>query len=301
MSENQSPYSVIEQWLETLHQGGKSDHTLAAYRRALNHFVAWSELLYGQDFDPANIIGRDVRDWKAHQQTVEKVAPATINQRLVALSRFFTWAVRQGLAQEDPTHDIKSIRLPQRQPQGLSNRDLRRLLRAVHASQNLRDIAMLEVLVGTGLRVGELLALQIGDVEIGERSGKLTVRQGKHGSFREVPPTRDVRHALEAYLEKHSDKDNPEAALWIGTRGPLSNRSSVVRILDKYAYQAQIEPVKPHALRHTFATRYLEANPDDLRGLAALLGHANLNTVMIYTEPGIEDLAERMERVETKG
>jgi site-specific recombinase XerC len=156
-------------------------------------------------------------------------------------------------------------------------------------------------LVGTGLRVGELLALQVGDLEIGERSGKVTVRQGKHGSFREVPLTRDVRHALEAYLEDHPEKTNPGAALWLGTRGSLSNRSSVVRILDKYVYQAQIEPVNPHALRHTFATRYLEANPDDLRGLAALLGHANLNTVMIYTEPGLADLAERMERVESDG
>jgi site-specific recombinase XerD len=81
----------------------------------------------------------------------------------------------------------------------------------------------------------------------------------------------------------------------------LSNRSSVVRILDKYAYQAQIDHVNPHALRHTFATRYLEANPDDLRGLAALLGHANLNTVMIYTEPRLDDLAERMERLEPGG
>jgi integrase/recombinase XerD len=69
-----------------------------------------------QDFDPANIIGRDVRDWKAHQQTVEKTAPATINQRLVALSRFFARAVKQELAQEDPTQGIKSVRLPQRQP-----------------------------------------------------------------------------------------------------------------------------------------------------------------------------------------
>ena len=298
MSESQSPYSVIDEWLETMRQQCKSDHTLAAYRRALNHFVQWSELLYGQAFDPANMIGRDVRDWKAHQQTVEKAAPATINQRLVAVSRFFAWAVRQGLAQEDPTHDIKSIRVPQRQPQGLPQRDLRRLLRAVHASGNVRDTAILEVLVGTGLRVGELLALQVGDVEIGERSGKVTVRQGKHGGFREIPLTRDVRHALENYLEKHPEKNNPEAGLWVGTRGPLSNRSSIVRILNKYAYQAKIEPVKPHALRHTFATRYLEANPDDLRGLAALLGHANLNTVMIYTEPRIEDLAERMERVE---
>jgi len=298
MSDNQTPYTMVSQWLETLRQQGKSDHTIAAYRRALTHFARWSQALYGQAFDPASIIGRDVRDWKTHQQTVEKAAPATINQRLVALSRFLAWCVKQGIARENPTQDVNSLHLPQRQPQGLDKRELRRLLRAAHAGGNLRDTAILEVLAGTGLRVGELLALQVGDVEIAERSGKLTVRQGKHGGFREVPLTRDVRHALKAYLDTHPDNDNPEAALWVGTRGPLSHRSAVVRILNKYAYQARIEPVKPHALRHTFATRYLEANPDDLRGLAALLGHANLNTVMIYTEPGIDDLTERMERVE---
>lgn len=298
MRENTEANTVIDEWLLTLHQQGKSDHTLAAYRRGVSHFIAWSQALYGQAFDPAVIIGRDVRDWKAYQQTVEKAAPATINQRLVALSRFFTWAVKRELALEDPTQDVTSVRLPRRQPQGVPPRDLRRLLRAVHASGNLRDIAMLEVLAGTGLRVGELLALQVGDVEISERAGKLTVRQGKHGNFREVPLTRDVRHALAAYVGKHADKDNPAAALWIGTRGPLSHRNAVMRILDKYAYQAQIEPVNPHALRHTFATHYLAANPDDLRGLAALLGHANLNTVMVYTEPRLADLAERMEQVE---
>ena len=72
----------------------------------------------------------------------------------------------------------------------------------------------------------------------------------------------------------------------------------MVRLLNKYAYQAGIEAFNPHALRHTFASRYLDANPGDLRGLATLLGHANLNTVMIYTEPRLEDLAERMERVD---
>jgi site-specific recombinase XerC len=69
-----------------------------------------------------------------------------------------------------------------------------------------------------------------------ERSGKVTVRQGKHGSFREVPLTRDMRHALAAYLEKHPEKDNPRAALWEGMRGTLSHRSSIERVLDKYAY-----------------------------------------------------------------
>ena len=64
---------------------------------------------YGRDFDPATIIGRDVRDWKGYQQTVEKAAPATINQRLVALSRFFAWAVKQGLVREDPTQEVGNL------------------------------------------------------------------------------------------------------------------------------------------------------------------------------------------------
>jgi len=68
-------------------------------------------------------------------------------------------------------------------------------------------------------------------------------------------------------------------------------------MLAKYARRAGVAPFGPHVLRHTFATRYLAANPGDLRGLAALLGHSNLNTVMIYTEPRLEDLAQRMERV----
>jgi integrase/recombinase XerD len=301
MSDTPTPYGVIDQWLETLQQQGKSDHTLAAYRRALTHLAQWSQATYGDDFDPAQVMGRDIRDWKARQQTIEKAAPATVNQRLVAVSRFFDWCVKQGLVRENPTQDVNSLRLPPRQPKGLPEHDLRRLLRAVHNSGNRRDIAIIEVLVGTGLRVGELLALQVGDVTINERSGKVTVRKGKHGGFREVPLTRDVRHALEGYLDIHPGKNNPDAPLWMGARGPLSSRSSIVRILDKYAYQAKIEPLKPHALRHTFASRYLAANPDDVRGLAALLGHANLNTVMIYTEPGLDDLVERMERVESDG
>ncbi|MCA9906222.1 MAG: tyrosine-type recombinase/integrase, partial [Anaerolineae bacterium] len=243
---------------------------------------------------------RDVRDWKSYQQTVEKASPATINQRLVAVTRFFAWAVKQGVAQVNPAEDAGSLRLPAREAKGLPNRDLRRLLRAVHASGNLRDSAIVEVLVGTGVRVAELLALQVGDVEIGERSGKLTVRQGKHGGYRTIPLTREVRAALSAYLEWQPDA-KPDAPLWIGNRGELSHRSSVVRLLNKYAYQADIGAFSPHALRHTFATRYLEANPGDLRGLATLLGHANLNTVMIYTEPRLEDLAERMERIEQGG
>ena len=296
-----TPNSVIQKWLQSLDQQGKSHLTIETYHRGVKHFAHWSTMSYGGDFDPGAIIPRDVRDWKAHQQTIEKAAPATINQRLVALSSFFRWAVKQELVHDNPTSDVNGLRLPRQQPKGVSSHNLRRLLRAVHASGNLRDVAIIELLAGTGIRVSELLALTVGDVEVKERSGTLTVRKGKHDGFREIPLTKDIRHALTNYLEEHPNKADPDAPMWIGLRGRLSNRSSIVRVLDKYTYAAEVEPITPHTLRHTFATRYLEANPDDLRGLAALLGHANLNTVMIYTEPRIEDLAKRMERLELGG
>ena len=153
-------HPTVEAWLANLHRQGKSEHTIAAYQRSLAHFARWSEQTYGEAFAPARVIPRDVRDWLAYQQTVEKARPATINQRLTALKRFFAWAVREGHARSDPTADISGLRLPQRQPKALTEKEVRRLLRAVHAEGNARDIAIVEVLLGTGIRVGELLALR---------------------------------------------------------------------------------------------------------------------------------------------
>lgn len=287
----------LKQWVDHLHEQGKSSHTIAAYHRAVQHFARWRESAYGGAFDSALVIPHDIEQWKSHQQTIEKVRPNTFNQRLVALSRFFTWTVDKGLARTDPTANVAGIRLETRHPKSLTHTELRRLLRAVHAGGDRRDIALLELLEGTGLRVGELLQLRVGDVTLRERSGWVVVRRGKHAGYRTVPLTAPVRKALTDHLAEHPDAGNPDAHLWLGERGPLRDRSSINRLLAKYARQAQIPAPGPHILRHTFATHYLEANPSDLRGLAALLGHSSLNTVMVYTEPRLEDLAERMERI----
>lgn len=291
---------TIKQWLDHLAAQGKSRHTIAAYRRALTHFEGWNQTTYGDAFDPTAVIGRDLADWKAHQQTVERAAPSTVNQRLVALGSFYNWCQARGITAGNPTSEIQTIRLNKRQPKSLSRKELRRLLRAVHqVHDNDRDVAIVEMLVGTGLRVEELLNLKVGDIEMGERSGKVTVRQGKNGGYREVPLTAVVRRALAAYLKReHRTWEDTAVPLWWGTRGTLKSRSTIFNMLAKYCLKAGIESVGPHILRHTFATEYLRANPDDLRGLAALLGHSHLNTVMIYTEPSLDDLADRMERIE---
>ena len=287
----------IESWLTALQNTGKSPHTLEAYRRGVENFITWNRK-YSETFNPAAIIPRDVQDWKSYQQTVEKAAPATVNQRVTALTRFFEWAVSVNLVAGNPAEGVKMLRPPARKPKALSERDVRKLLRATHEGGDVRDYALIECLLGTGLRASECLALEIGDVLIQPRSGVVTVRNGKGGHHRSIPLTAHVRHALSAYLDNHPDRHNPQAAFWVGQRGDWQDRASISYLVKKYALDAGLAPIGPHVLRHTFATRYLAANPGDLRGLAALLGHARLETVMIYTEPALDDLAGRMERVE---
>ncbi len=284
-------------WLKDLETRGKSDHTVAAYRRGVQHFLRWNAGAFGTRFDPAAIIPRDLRDWKSHQQTREEAQPATINQRIAAVSQFFAWAVEQGLSSTNPASDVGTLNMPRRKSKGLSPQNQRRLLRVVHKDGNLRDIAIIETLLGTGLRVEELLNLRVGDVAIQPRSGKVIVRQGKGSKYREIPLNAEVRLALRVWLSLHPNPSEWDAALWLGQRGPLKDRSAILRMLNKYAALAKIEAFGPHILRHTFSANYLRQNPDDLRGLAALLGHSSLNTVMIYTEPSFDDLAQRVERV----
>jgi len=289
--------NIVDRWIANLGITGKSPLTQEAYRHATNHFSKWLHETYGNGFVPGEVIARDIKDWKTYQQATEKASPHTINQRLVAINRFFTWAQGEGIVQSNPAIDVNLININGMKPKGLDTKSLRQLLRTIHRYGNVRDAAMVEVLAGTGIRVSELLSLAVGDIELTDRSGKLTVRKGKHSGYREIPLTKDIRSVLSAYMEEHGQKEDANSPLWIGIRGALKSRSTVFRMLNKYAKIAGLANLGPHTLRHTFAFQYLQANPDDIRGLAALLGHTNINTVMIYTQPSFEDLSKRMERV----
>lgn len=289
----------IPKWLDYLRQQGKSPRTVQSYAADLRDFARWYRDSFGEGLQADGVLARDIEDFKAHLQTVRRAAPRTVNRRLAALSRFFKWAVAHRLVRSDPTAEVRTLRVPARQPKALTRQEEHKLRRVVAQAGKMRDIALVEVLLGTGVRVGELLDLKRSDIVLKTRSGSLTVRRGKGGLTRTVPLTADVRSALKAYLDQIGYELGDDDPLWQGTRGPLQDRGGICRLLEKYARWAGIEGLTPHVLRHTFATRYLEANPGDLRGLAALLGHASLNTVMVYTEPTEEDLLKRMERMGT--
>ncbi len=291
---------MIDQYLDHLDRQGKSKNTRLSYRRALEHFIKWFELSGGDTFSPSKVIPRDIRDWLSYQQVNETAAPSTINQRLTALRKYFDWCIRSDLAVTNPASEFKYKRIEKRHPKALSKSDVKKIMRAVHNDGNgvQRDVTMLELMFGTGLRREEVLNLRVSDISISERKGSVTVRNSKTGESRTVPLNSKIRNEFEKYFANFDPPLKPDDPLWYGQRGPLKNLATINKIINKYVRIAGLDNITPHQFRHTLATRYLEANPGDIRKLAAILGHASLDTTMIYTEPSAEDLADNLERTQ---
>src|SRR5205823_9349401 len=123
------------------------------------------------------------------------------NRRLYALRKFFHWAIAVGLAKEDPTAVVKGAQATPLAPRSLPKKDVDRLLRAAEQDENKRNLAVLQVLRHTGIRIGELAALKLSDVELSERKGRLIVRSGKGSRHRVVPLNADARKAIADYKE----------------------------------------------------------------------------------------------------
>jgi len=156
---------VVERFLADLEREEVSAQTMRAYRFDLSHFGRWFLSSTGEGFAPSAVTPTDLRDYKAHLQTVERRSPATINRHLAALRRFFNWAKARGLIAEQPTERLRGVASSPRSSKALEKREVDRLLRAAERGGIKRDLAILQTLRHTGLRVGELTALMVADVE----------------------------------------------------------------------------------------------------------------------------------------
>ena len=179
----------------------------------------------------------------------------------------------------------------------LSARELGRLFAAAEGEDwiDKRNVALLALMAKAGLRVGEVVALELADIELNARSGWATVRMGKGNKTRRVPLNSDTRQALQAYLAVRPDV--PAKALFVSRTGtPLSVRD-IQRLVADLARRARIDgKVTPHMLRHTFATRLIERGAD-VAAVAALLGHESIATTSRYLHPSEARLAEAVEGV----
>jgi integrase/recombinase XerC len=201
----------------------------------------------------------------------------------------------------DLARDVRRIRLPRHcQPLGLLDTEVHAMLRAAGGSTHglaRRNYALVQLMLQTGLRVGEVAALRIGDLTLHDRSGSVHVRHGKGLKDREVPLNATARRAVKQYLDERPGAIAGEPLFLSGRAAALPVRSiqAVIASLARRARLSRI-PVSCHTLRHTFALAYLRDNPGKLVELAGLLGHDSLDTTALYTRSSRDDLAADLER-----
>ena len=264
-----------------------SDNTVLAYAGDVAQFVTWAERA-GLD-GPAAVDRLFLRRYLAYLAT-RRFARRSIARKAAALRRYFGWLVRTGALAADPSARLTAPRGESRLPHVLRPAELEPLLAAGAEGDAvaLRDVAVLELLYGSGLRVGELCGLKIADVDL--RTHRVTV-WGKGSKQRRVPMSVPSVDAVEAWLDHGRDhlfvsgQISPGDVLFLNLRGrPLTPRDTR-RILDRRS----VNPTHPHALRHTFATHLLDGGAD-LRAVQELLGHADLATTQLYTHVSKERL-----------
>jgi len=261
---------------------GLARNTLESYGRDLRQY---QDYLREQKTPQLQAVSRDtIVGYLLHLQDQGK-ATATIARRLAALKAFYQYLVRERLLQEDPTRNLESPKLERRLPRVLTVAEVEEILRQPDPAQpaGLRDRAMLELLYATGIRVSELVSLNLGDVNL--EQGYLRCL-GKGSKERLVPIGSFALKSLETYLAQARPRllrDTREQCLFVNHHGHRLTRQGFWKIVKRYAQEAQIErSITPHTLRHSFATHLLE-NGADLRSVQELLGHADISTTQIYT------------------
>lgn len=195
---------------------------------------------------------------------------------------------------ENPVR-VRNLGELQRAPRSLDERLYHRLLRAGQQHGSKRDVAIIQFLRYTGLRVGELCNLELKDIEMSTRKGKVIVRSGKSRRYREVPLNLDARRALQTYFAERPKVDDPR--VFIGQRGNGLTDAAVYDVVKKYARLSDVDGVSPHVLRHTFA-RSLRDKGVDLVTVQHLMGHRRVDSTARYTKSSERDLEVAVSRLE---
>jgi integrase/recombinase XerD len=263
-------------WLER----GLSEHTLAAYRRDLQNVQKW---LLPRGRDLLNARSSDLMEYIA-QRFSQGIASRSAARSLSALRGFYRHQLLREVLTEDPTALLAHPKTGRALPLVISAAQVEALLAApdVETALGLRDRAMLEVLYATGLRISELISLQL--TSINQRQGVVRVT-GKGGKERLVPMGETSLLWLRRYLQEARDELLGEAGsvLFPSRRGQQMTRQTFWHAIKRYALIAGIPTtVSPHTLRHAFATHLVD-NGADLRAVQMMLGHSDLSTTQIYT------------------
>ncbi|WP_425446661.1 tyrosine-type recombinase/integrase [Dethiothermospora halolimnae] len=266
----------------------KSDNTMSCYVRDTKVFINWysSRTDYGLD----KLIELDAVEYKKYLQNGSD-SIITVNRKIASVNSFLGWLYREGKVERELS--IKPIKNKDtKQYKGLDDKELRKIRAEIHRSEDKMHIAIIELLLGTGIRVSELVNIKLTDIEISPRKGKILVL-GKGNSVRTVPLNKDIRKAITEYLEvRRKSKDEH---LLIGQRGALK-RNAINLILKKYGARVGIK-VTPHKLRHTLGYKLVKKGKA-ITTIQQIFGHDNIQTTNIYTLTTEKDKREALEGLE---
>jgi len=281
----------VQQFLEFITvEKGYSNNTLAAYRNDLSQFLSFLEPRVSE-WD--EVTTDTIMDYIMMMKGEQEYASSTVARKVAAIKSFFHYLVDQGELQDDPTATLDSPKVRKRLPKAISQQDLERLLNEPTREQTpkaLRDRALLEVLYATGLRVTELVTLNVDDVNLA--SASLRVVRPKDKRERIVPIHQRAIEPLQDYLERGRIqllRDPDVQALFLNHRGKRLTRQGLWLIVKHYVREVGIrEEITPHTLRHTFAANLI-GKKTDLEEVQKILGHANISTTQVYTQVDAED------------
>lgn len=261
---------------------GLALNTLESYGRDLRQYSNYLEKIPSAGFQSAS--RTTIVSYLLHLQKQGK-ATSTIARRLAALKAFYQYLYKESKIKHDPTANLESPKQKKKLPKILTVKEVERLLSQPSQKDpsGLRDRAMLELLYATGIRVSELVSLNVEDANL--NAGYIRCL-GKGSKERIVPMGSMAVRGVQRYLEKSRPqliRGREEAALFVNHHGRRLTRQGFWKIVKKYAREARIKKkITPHTLRHSFATHLLE-NGADLRSVQEMLGHADISTTQIYT------------------
>jgi len=273
---------------------GYSDNTIAAYRNDLSQFAGFLTEMDPPITSWAEVDRDNIVDYILHLKEREYTS-STVARKVAAIKSFFHFLLAEGIIEDDPTVTLDSPKVKKRLPKALSHDLVNRLLAEAGKSstpKGQRDKALLELLYATGMRVSELVLLNIDNINLASANVRCF---GKGAKERIIPIYDRAVHALQGYLQKGRPrlmKDANEKALFLNHRGKRLTRQGLWLIIKHYADAVGMgSEVTPHTLRHSFATHMLSGGAG-LREVQKLLGHANISTTQVYTHVNSERLRE---------
>ncbi len=260
----------------------KSDNTIQSYKRDVLQYINY--LSMNGVTDIAKTTKKTVKTYLDELQKQGR-ATSTVSRTLAALRSFYLYIMQTGTQMKDPTRNLEAPHVEKKLPSILTTTEVDRLLEQPNLSEakGIRDKAMLELLYATGIRVSELIALEVKDVNL--QIGFIVCRTDK--KERIIPMGNIAREALSRYMEnarKEMVGESDETVLFVNCNGTQMSRQGFWKLIKQYGRQADIkEDITPHTLRHSFAAHLLE-NGADLKSIQEMMGHSDISSTQIYSQ-----------------